>query len=748
MKTKLIGGGLLLFSIISFGQTETKKTNIDEIISKMTLEEKVGQMTNFTIQTISKDTDFPITLDTVKLRNVLIKHHIGNIQNVNSHAYTLAEWHSIINSIQKLNLKESKIKIPVMYCIDAVHGTNFTLGSTLFPHNLGLAATRNPDLVKKCSEITAKEVRASGIRYNFSPVLDAGRQPLWPRFSETFGEDIYLVKTLGTASVKGYEGTSLTNVNSVAACLKHFVVYSAPHSGKDRAPAYVPEIVVRENYLPSFKAAVEAGARTVMVNSAELNGKPLHASKYWLTDVLRNELGFKGMIISDWEDIKKMHERHRVASTHKEAVKLAIDAGIDQVIVPYDFTFSDDLILLVKEGKISEERINASVKRILALKMELGLFDQPYVEKEAAKNFGLPEYTNTTLDAARESIVLLKNDNGILPLTADKKVLVTGPGAKSLTTLHGAWSYTWQGQSEAYFDKSTKSIAKAIESKVGPQNVTVVQGVGFDTIQDISQAVNAGKSVDYIVVCLGEDAYAETPGNIHDLELPEAQQKLVNELSTLGKPIILVLTEGRPRIIRKIEPLAKGILLGLCPGPQGGQAIADILYGDYNPNGKMPFTYPRYSGDLLTYDYKPLDVAVEVASPYSYTYKFNPQFQFGQGLSYTTFAYSNLTLSTQTLSGNGKLTVSVTVKNTGTKAGKEVIELYSRDLYASISPAIKRLRKFSKINIEPGASSVVNFEINADDLSFINEGLKRVTEDGEFEILIGDLKQKFVYLNK
>jgi beta-glucosidase len=737
-----IGIGSLL------GQSKSVTINLDELMAKMTLEEKVGQMLNLTLATVAKEKDNPITLDSAKLRDVLIKHHTGNIQNVINHAYTLTEWHSLVNTIQSIAIKESRLKIPMMYCIDAVHGTNFTLGSTLFPHNLGLAATRNPALVQQCSEITAKEVRASGIRYNFSPVLDVGRQPLWPRFAETFGEDTYLVKTLGTASVKGYEGTDLKSVNGVAACMKHFVGYSHPASGKDRAPAYIPDIVLREYYLPTFQSAIDAGARTLMVNSADVNGRPLHASKYWLTEVLRNELGFKGMVISDWEDVKKLHERHRIADSQKEAVRIAVEAGIDMCIVPYDFTFSDYLIELVKEGKIPESRINASVKRILQLKQELGLFDQPYVEKEAIKNFGLPEYSAIALEAARESITLLKNEKGVLPLPKNKKVLVTGPSANSVTALHGAWSYTWQGQKPQYFSPTTKSILEAVKQKIGANNAVYFKGTGFDTLQDHVAALQAANSVDYIVVCLGEEAYAETPGNIHDLELPEAQRTFIKDLAKTGKPIVLVLTEGRPRIINKIEPFAQGIILTYWPGSQGANALADILFGDYNPNGKLPFTYPRFIGDLLTYDHKLLDEAVEVQEPYSYTYKFNPQFQFGHGLSYTAFTYSNLTLNTQTLTGNNPLQVSVTVKNSGSIAGKETIELYSKDIFASITPPVKRLRRFSKIALNAGESKTVTFQIDAQDLSFMNNDLKRVTENGDFEIIVGPLKQKFVYLEK
>jgi beta-glucosidase len=723
---------------------------VNALLSKMTLEEKVGQMTNVTLQVISKENDNPITLDMDKLRDVIVKHNIGSIQNAINHAYSLEEWHHITKTIQEITMNETRLKIPSLYAIDAVHGTNNTLKSTLFPHNLAMAATRNPELARLAGEITAKEVRASGIRLNWSPVLDLGRQPLWPRFPETFGEDVYIAKTMGVATIKGYEGKNIKDVISVASCMKHFVGYSAPGSGKDRTPAHIPEIELREYFLPSFKAAVDAGSHTIMINSGEVNGTPLHASKFLLTDVLRNELGFKGIISSDWEDIKKLHDRHRVATSNKEAAMMAVNAGVDFVMVPYDLSFYNDLIELVKEGKVSMAKIDDSVKRILQLKYELGYFENPYLEKEAVKNFGLPEYTKAALDAAHESVILLKNDKKILPLQKNKKVLVVGPGSNSLSSIHGCWSYTWQGTDEKYFQKDALTISKAIKAKTGEQNTIQHQGTNFDDKDvDIAEAVKAAKDVDCIVVCLGENAYAETVGNINDLELPEIQQKLIRELSATGKPIVMVLTEGRPRIIRKIEPLAQGIVLANWPGSQGAAAIADVLFGDYNPDGILPYTYPRFSGELLPYDHKLLDEAVEEVVPvYKYSYVWKPQFEFGFGLSYTTFQYSDLTLNSDKLADNETLKISVVIKNTGSIAGKHTVELYSRDLYASITPSVKRLRKFQKVNLAPGASQKVEFEIKKADLAFVNAALKTVTEPGEFEILIGDQKKNFVFSEK
>jgi beta-glucosidase len=746
IKTKAFLSIALCFAmqVNVFAQSEDAK--IEALIKQMTIEEKVGQMTNITIGMILNEKGNEISLDTIKLRNVMIKNKVGSFQNVISHAYTLDQWHKMLNEIQKVNMGESRLKIPMLYAIDAVHGADYTIGSTLFPHNLGLAATRNVDLVKLGAEITAKEVRASGIRYNFSPVLDAGRQPLWPRIAETFGEDIYLVTQMGLSSIKGYEGKSLKDINHVAACMKHFIGYSFPASGKDRATAYIPEIMLREYFLPSFKAAIEAGTRTVMINSAEVNGEPVHASKYLLTTLLRKELGFKGVVISDWEDVKKLFERHRVASTYKEAVYQSVEAGIDLCIVPMDLDFSKYLIELIKEKRISVERINASVRRVLKLKFEVGLFDQPFVEKEAIKNFGVAAYKQTALEAATESITLLKNNNNILPLPKGKRILVTGPAAESLTSLHGAWSYTWQGTKSAYFSKDLKNIHQAIQAK----NVNVIYQPGTDFVAKdlgIDKAVEMANDADYIVVCLGEDAYAETPGNISNLDLPLIQQQLVQALSKTNKPIIAVLIQGRARIIRDIEPLLSGVLMAYWPGSEGGNAIADILFGDANPSGKLPITYPRHASTFATYDHKWLDEVFEQAEPQIFSYVFNPQYEFGHGLSYTTFSSSVISLSSDTLTSNKPITIKVKVSNTGKIAGKETVEVYSSDLVASITPSVKRLRKFQKVLLVPGETKELVFSITAKDLAFVNKDLKTVTEKGAFDILIGKEKKRIFYNN-
>jgi len=727
-------------------KAEEKSTDeIEKIILKMSIEEKVGQMTNLTLATIANEVDSTVIVDTAKLTDVIIKHHVGSIQNVLTHAYTLNEWHSIIEPIQKLTLEKTRHKIPFLYCIDAVHGANYVYGGTLFPHNIGLAATRNRALVQECGAITAIQTRAAGIRYNFSPVLDVGRNQQWSRLGETFGEDTYLVSEMGVATIRGFEGGDVSSPLHVAACMKHFIGYSAPLNGKDRASANIPEIVLREHYLPSFRAAVNEGTHTLMVNSAEINGTPVHASKYLLTDVLRTELGFKGVVITDWYDIVKLQDRHQVAETHKDAVLLAVNAGIDMCIVPFDFKFTEDLIALVKEGKISEERINESVRRILQLKKDLGLFEHPYLEQEAVNAFSKRGYTTTALQTARESITLLKNRNGLLPLTDKSRVLVTGPYADALSELHGAWSYSWQGNIEKLYPDSLNTLAEVFKKESSSTSIFDLSAWTKTNVWNKGALIKATRFADVIIICAGEAAYAETPGNIPDLAFDSTQVLIIKELAKTGKPIVLVLLEGRPRIIREIEPYCSAILLAYWPGSQGAQAIYDVLYGKYNPSGKLPYTYPRYSGTLITYDHKLLDEAIEIVEPYQYFYEFNPQYQFGHGLSYTTFEYSPIKLSRDTLVGSDSLKVSVKVSNTGKLAGQEVVELYTRDVFASITPCVKRLRRFEKINLMAGESKSIDFVISKDDLAFINQELKTVTEKGSFEIIISNQKALFYY---
>lgn len=710
---------------------------VDSVLNTLSLEQKIGQMTNLTLATIAEEKGDELILDEVKLKDVFVNHHIGSIQNVISHGYTIEQWHTLISKLQQYSQENAAHNIPFLYCIDAVHGTNYTLGSTLFPHNLALAATRNRSLLEKVGNITAMETRASGILYNFSPVLDCGREQMWSRFPETFGEDIYLVTELGAANIKGLEGEDISDGKHVAACMKHYIGYGVPQNGRDRAPAYIPEINLREYFLPSFQKGVDLGTRTLMVNSGEVNGVPVHASKFLLTDVLRNEMGYKGVVITDWQDIIKLQERHQVAENHKEAVFLSVSAGIDMCIVPFDFSFYDDLLALVKEGRITEERINQSVRRILALKKELGLFENPTIDKSLVSNFATAESKNTALETARQALTLLKNKDGILPLDTNQKILITGPMANSLTALNGAWSYTWQGQNPAYFDKNDKTIAQAVLSKF--KNATFL-----DAQTSAAKLKSHAKSSDAIVVCLGEEAYAETPGNSPTIELEEAQITLFKELASTGKPIILVLVEGRPRIIREIESYCSAIVMAYWPSSYGSIALSELLKGDYSPSGKLPFTYPRYAEERITYDHKKLSEAVEVAEPYSYTYSFKPQFAFGDGLSYTSFEYGDIRVAKEVYSATDTIQVSLKVSNTGKFDSQHCVELYSRDHVASVTPSVRRLRDFNKKFIKAGETMEFQFSLPVNRLSFIGQDMKPILEDGKFDLMIGNQKKEIV----
>ncbi|UBM62519.1 glycoside hydrolase family 3 C-terminal domain-containing protein [Candidatus Sulfidibacterium hydrothermale] len=706
----------------------------------MTLEEKVGQMTQITLAVVSKGTvnnpQTPQEIDTNKLKKAILQYHIGSILNVVNHAYSRKHWHQILHQIQSIT-NRTRLKIPVLYGIDAIHGSNYILGSTLFPQEIGQAATWNPALVKKAAEITAYETRAAGIPWVFSPVLGVGKQPLWPRLYETFGEDTYLTSKMAVAIVKGYEGIDIAGKYHVASCMKHYMGYSFPLSGKDRTPAWIPENYLRKYFLPPFSAAVEAGSHTLMINSSSINGVPVHADHHILTDILRNELHFKGLAVSDWGDIENLYTKYHFVRSEKEAVKVAVLAGVDMSMVPFDYSFPKYLIELVKEGQIPMSRINQAVKRILTVKEELGLFDDfVYPEKDYPK-FGSAEFKTDNLKTAQESITLLKNNNQVLPLKKKHiKILVTGFAANSMATLNGGWTYTWQGTKTDFFDNKKTTILKAIQNKIGKENVFYSKGTNFNKPLDNSNITNLAKKADYIVLCLGEMPYAETPGNINDLYLPENQVNFALKLAKTGKPVILVLTEGRPRLISKFADKMSGIIMAYLPGNQGGNAIADVLFGDVNPSGKLPFTYPRFPNSLenynITYDQQKIDTCP-------------PQFPFGFGLSYTTFRYSKLRLNCDTLSKDKTLKISVNITNTGKRAGKEVVQLYIGDLYrnATILPDVKRLVGFSKINLLPGETKTVSFSIKKPDLSFVNRKMKTVTVSGTYKVQVGNLTRKF-----
>lgn len=717
--------------------------DIDALIAKMTIEEKVGQMTQLNLDVVCEGGIYnlvePHHIEPAKLHKALVEYHVGSILNCGGHAYGLDQWHTIINTIQQVATTETRLKIPVIYGIDAIHGANYTLGSTLFPQPLAQAASWNTDMVKRGGEITAYEVRATGIPWNFSPVLDLGRDPRWSRLFETYGEDVLLATEMGLATIEGYQGNNLADAYHVAACMKHFLGYSMPRTGKDRTPVYIDEIQLREYFLPTFQAAINAGAATVMINSGELNGIPVHADKKILTDLLRSELGFKGVAVTDWEDIMKLNNIHMVAPTLKDAVYMAIDAGIDMCMVPNDYDFTILLTELVKEGKISEARLDVSVKRILELKKQLGLFEQPFTPANTDyKKFGSAEFARAAQNMAEESITLLKNNNQTLPLNLETKIFVTGPAANSTTYLNGAWTRTWQGADTIWNDQSKYTIREAF-------NAATTTFIASDNMSDASvreKMLAAAKASDVIIICLGEKPSTEKVGDIDALTMPDNQQQLVGLLKSVGKPIVLVLVENRPLIVNDIEPLCDAIVLAYEPGDYGGLALANIIYGKVNPSGKLPFTYPRHEASLLWYDHKHTETLDQTFGRKA----FNPQWEFGYGLSYTTFQYSNLKISNDTLS-TGNLQISVEVTNTGTSAGKEVVQLYIADRYASITPSVKRLRGFEKVEIKPGATHIVTFTISAKDLAFVGRDEQWISEAGWFDIMLGSEKSSF-YLSK
>lgn len=726
---------------------------IEALIKKMTLEEKVGQMTQLALATITSGRDQDVKIDPVKLEKAVGKYGVGSFLNVSDQALSVDKWQELIGEIQKASAK-TRLKIPNIYGIDSIHGATYVLGATLFPQEIGMAATWNPALMQHAAEITAMETRAATIPWSFSPVLDIGRQPVWPRFWETFGEDPYLATVMGTAFVRGLEGNELNSDKHVASSLKHYMGYSFPLTGRDRTPAWIPENYLREYFLPTFDAAVKAGARTVMVNSAEINGTPGHINKHVLTDILKGELKFDGFVVTDWEDIKKLVTFWKVAANEKEATRMAIMAGNDMSMVPMDYSFADLLIELVHENKVPMSRIDDAVRRILRVKYELGLFDDPMLGQSARANFGRPEYADVSLDAAHESLTLLKNDNGVLPLSKDKKVLVTGPTSDSLISLNNGWSLVWQGSEASLYPKDKQTIRQAIEAKIGKSNFTFVQGTrltrppnspsngtptDIDEEVNVAAAVDAAKNADVVVLCLGEGSYTETPGNITDLTLPETQLKFAEAIIATGKPVVLVMVEGRPRVINRIADRVPSILLGLNPGSEGGRAIADVLFGDYNPNGRLPFTYPRNPNNLIMYDHK----LFETEQTGFGNAANRAQFDFGTGLSYTTFEYSNLKLSSDSIPVNGEVTVSVDVKNTGQRAGKDTVIVYVRDEVASLSPAGKRVRRFAKVSLDPGQTRTLTFKLGSKDLSFIGADNKPTVEPGDFTVMVGGLSAKF-----
>lgn len=743
--SKLILILIVSLSVVMFtGASQSKDSDkmnkfVNDLMSKMTLEEKVGQMTQITLEVVTKEGDNrdpkkPLTLDSGKLHEAIVKYKVGSIINTGGAANTVEAWHDIITTIQDVATKETDIGIPILYGIDAIHGANYTLGATLFPQNFAMAATRNRELVKESAAITSYEIRASGIPWNFNPVLGLGREPYWPRFWETFGEDPYLASELAIEYVNGIQGDDVSAPTKAAACVKHYLGDSVPKNGRDRTPAFIPEGYLRDFILPPYAAGVKAGALTVMVNSGENNGIPSHSDHYLLTEILKGELDFKGFIVSDWEDIKRLHTRDRVAETPKEAVRMAVMAGLDMSMVPYDYSFATLLLELVNEGQVPISRIDDAVKRILEVKYKLGLFTNPYPNNGLIKGFASEEFKKVNLTAAQEAVTLLKNNNSILPLSKEKKILVTGPTANKMMVLNGGWTITWQGNIEELYPVEKNTLLESVINKVGIENVIYVEGTTINEEVNIDKAVKAAENCDIIFASLGEDPYCESPGNINDLTLDEAQLKLVTELAKTGKPIVLILFEGRPRVINKIVDKVDAVIMGYLPGMEGADATADIIFGDVNPSGKLPFSYPKTPAGFTTYDYKPLE-KYDVND-------YDPQWTFGYGLSYTTFAYSDLSVIEQA-GIDDEIDVAVTVQNTGKVGGKETVELYITDLYGSVSRPDQQLKGFEKIYLEPGELKVVNFKVTPEHLAFHNRENKKVVETGEFKVRVGSLIKSF-----
>lgn len=763
MKLLSITSIIVTLLFLSSCQQQTKVTietypEVEALISKMTIEEKVGQTAQVTLDvlTLGKDTFHsyePVNLNPEEVKKAINEYHLGSVLNTaNTKAMSVEKWYEVVSGLQAAALTNENA-IPVLYGVDAIHGVTYTSGATFFPQQIAQAATWNPTLVYEASKIAAYETRASSIPWNFSPVLDLGKDPRWPRIWETYGEDPYLCSVMGVQAILGYQGDDMSSPNNVAACLKHFIAYGS-NTGKDRTPIELSDIALREYYIPAFQASIDAGAASVMINSGLINGIPVHANKDILTDLLKEEMGFDGLVVTDWADIENLYKRDKVASSHKEAIKMAFNAGIDMSMIPYNYQrYCDYLIALVKEDEVSMERLDDAVRRILNLKYKLGLFGEQKHYSEYTK-FGSVAFEQSAYETAAEAITLLKNNNDILPLRKGQRILVSGPNGNSMRTLNGGWSYSWQGEKTEQFAQDYNTIYEAMKNEFGKDKVTYSTGLEYDMSGgyadeinvDINAAVHAAKNVDVVVLCLGENSYTEKPGDLNDLMISKNQEQLALALAKTGKPIILVLNEGRPRIIRNFVKEMDAVVQTYLSGNFGGDALADMLSGDVNPSGKLPYTYPMYSNSLVTYNHKPSEESTTQDGAYDYGGGFYPQYEFGYGLSYTSFNYSELKVSKETFTAGEDITVSVKVKNIGSVSGKEVVQLYSSDLYASISPDMKRLRAFEKITLAPGEEKMVTFNINAEDLSFINAQSQRVTELGDFLLMVDNLKLKVRYM--
>ena len=780
---------------------EKIEQQVEALLQKMTLDEKIGQMCELTIDLLQQRTnpfeglnmdkltvkdlkkvlkkygiekEFDLSggvpdkdgmmkiymriqgiesqkgfqLSEAMLDTVIGKYKVGSILNVpNGKAQTVQKWQEIIKRIQEKSMKE--IGIPCIYGVDQIHGTTYTLGGTFFPQGINMGATFNRELTRRGAEISAYETKAGSIPWTYAPVTDLGRDPRWPRMWENYGEDCYVNAEMGREAVLGFQGSDPNHIgdNNVAACMKHYMGYGVPVSGKDRTPSSITEQDMREKHFAPYLEMVRNGALSVMVNSAMNNGLPFHANYELLTKWLKEDLNWDGMIVTDWADINNLYSRDHIAKDKKEAIKLAINAGIDMSMDPYDWKFCTLLKELVEEGEVPMSRIDDAVRRVLRLKYRLNLFEKPYYDLKDYPLFGSAEHAAAALQAAEESLVLLKNTDGILPLAKGKKILLTGPNANSMRSLNGGWSYTWQGSNAEDCSEPYNTILEAFTNKFGVENIIYEAGVTYnekgnwweENKPEIEKAVAAAAQADYIVACIGENSYCETPGNLTNLTLSENQLNLVKALAKTGKPIILILNEGRPRIIADIEPLSKAVVNVMLPGNYGGDALANLVAGDANFSGKMPYTYPKEINSLITYDYKPCEhIGKQMEGAYNYDAVVNVQWAFGYGLSYTTFAYSNLKVDKASFTADDVLTFTVDVKNTGNRVGKESVLLFSSDLVASLTPDNRRLRAFEKVELKPGETKTVTLKVKGSDLAFVGYDGKWILEQGDFRMQAGD----------
>lgn len=729
------------------------EAQVEQTLKKLTLEEKIGQMMELVTDLFgANDKNGVFYIDEHKTDSILSRYKIGSILNApNTCAPTAKQWEKYIAQIQKISMK--RIGIPCVFGLDQNHGSTYTQGGTLFPQNINVAATFNREIARRSAEATAYETRAVSVPWTYSPTVDLGRDARWPRIWENFGEDCYLSSEMGKAMVYGFQGEDPNNIDQyhIATSMKHFMGYGVPWTGKDRTPAYISPADLREKHFAPFLAGLQAGALTVMVNSASVNGMPMHANKDILTGWLKEETGWDGVLITDWADINNLYTREMVAKDKKDALRIAINAGIDMIMEPYSCDACGYLIELVKEGKIPMSRIDDACRRVLRMKYRLDLFKNPTQKLKNYPKFGGEEFAKLALEGATESMVLLKNEklqdgNPVLPLAKGKKILLTGPNANQMRCLDGGWSYTWQGHRADEFAGKYNTIYEAFCNQYGKENVILNQGVTYnekgkyweENEPQIQGAVDAAKNVDVIVACIGENSYTETPGNLTDLWLSENQRNLVKELAKTGKPVVLVLNEGRPRLIADIEPLAQGIIDILIPGNMGGDALVGLVSGKSNFSGKMPYTYPKEINSLANYDFKKSEEVGTMEGAYDYNAKITQQWGFGYGLSYTSYQYSNLKVSQSDFRHGDIIKVSVDVKNTGKVAGKESVLLFSSDLIASMVPDGRRLRAFDKIELQPGETKTVTFDLNTDDFAFVGYDGKWVLEEGDFKLMIAD----------